>query len=37
MITDLPIANGGKEVNNKLYNIRYIWSIITVPENPQYN
>lgn len=33
----LPIATGGREVNSKLYNIRYIWSIMTVPEKPQYS
>lgn len=28
---------GGNEVKSKLYNIKYIWSIITAPENPQNN
>jgi len=32
----IPIAIGGNEVNKKLYNMRYIWSIMTVPEKPQY-
>lgn len=33
----LPMTSGGREVKSRLYNIRYIWSIITDPENPQYS
>lgn len=37
LINYLPIARGGREVKSKLYSIRYIWSIMTVPEKPQYS
>ena len=32
-----PMAKGGREVKRRLKSIRYIWSIITWPEKPQYS
>ena len=32
-----PMANGGREVKRRLKSMRYIWSIITWPEKPQYS
>ena len=31
------MAKGGREVKRRLKSIRYIWSIITWPEKPQYS
>lgn len=33
---DLPRKMGGTEVKSKLNTMRYIWSIILLPENPLY-
>lgn len=33
----IPIANGGIDVNRRLYSIKYIWSIMTDPVKPQYS
>lgn len=33
----LPMARGGKDVNIKLYNIRNIWSTMTLADQPQYS
>ena len=34
-LSKTPTATGGREVKSRLNSIRYIWSIITWPDQPQ--